>query len=297
MTYARYIYTIKHYNNCGSLIPEGYEVDHVDNDNSNDRIGNLQLLTKVDNFAKRNANILQELADVICPICGKITTIHASRIRGNLRKLRYCSYHCGVLGQQHLNPGSDRYNWLKDHQIIHTYRDYVDSRWVTPRREITYTFSDVIPQHPIPEIKNIWSLKDISEKLIDIVACLDNGMTHARIAAQYKVATGDIRNIIHKHLPTYTHKYKLTNINKQILNLLDSGMPIKNIAIEVGYSRMSVHDIIIRNFPWHSSEFNKEKYKRIIREMFWEANKTSLDISNELRISQDAVAWYLQLLH
>lgn len=49
ISYARYLMSVK----IGRLLPEGYEVDHIDNDETNDDINNLQILTSADNQLKR----------------------------------------------------------------------------------------------------------------------------------------------------------------------------------------------------------------------------------------------------
>ena len=46
--YSKYIYTV-YYN---KFIPDGVEVDHIDNDFTNDDINNLQLLTRKENYEK-----------------------------------------------------------------------------------------------------------------------------------------------------------------------------------------------------------------------------------------------------
>ena len=52
-------------------IPEGFEVDHINNDKTDDRLENLQLLTREENIKKNNALRHRTLVKLICPICGK----------------------------------------------------------------------------------------------------------------------------------------------------------------------------------------------------------------------------------
>lgn len=48
ISYARYLKSVE----LGYVVPEGYEVDHKDNDKTNDDINNLQILTEEDNRLK-----------------------------------------------------------------------------------------------------------------------------------------------------------------------------------------------------------------------------------------------------
>lgn len=66
ISYARYLWE----ENYGK-IPEGFEVDHINNDKTDDRLENLQLLTREENIKKNNALRHRTLVKLICPICGK----------------------------------------------------------------------------------------------------------------------------------------------------------------------------------------------------------------------------------
>lgn len=72
------------------------EVDHINDDVSDNRIENLQLLTKAENI--RKSIIPAELITFICPECGKKATKSAAIVRHNQgtynRKGPYCSRNC-----------------------------------------------------------------------------------------------------------------------------------------------------------------------------------------------------------
>ena len=63
ISYARYLWE-EH----NGKIPDGYEVDHINNDKTDDRLENLQLLTREENIKKFKSETLVKLT---CPICGK----------------------------------------------------------------------------------------------------------------------------------------------------------------------------------------------------------------------------------
>lgn len=65
MSYAKYLYTS--YYQCD--IASGDEVDHINNDKMDDRIENLQVISKRLNNAKKS--IHKEMLLLVCPVCGE----------------------------------------------------------------------------------------------------------------------------------------------------------------------------------------------------------------------------------
>ena len=64
MSYAKYLYT-SHYE-CD--VAEGDQVDHINNDKMDDRIENLQVISRKLNNAKKP--IHREMVLLKCPVCG-----------------------------------------------------------------------------------------------------------------------------------------------------------------------------------------------------------------------------------
>lgn len=52
IAYARYLWLM-----FKGAIPDGYEVDHIDNDFTNDTLENYQLLNKIDNIKKSSKEL------------------------------------------------------------------------------------------------------------------------------------------------------------------------------------------------------------------------------------------------
>lgn len=66
MSYAKYLYT-SYYN---IDIEKGFEVDHINNDKMDDRIENLQLLSRENNIRKSHSKRI--MVERTCPVCGKV---------------------------------------------------------------------------------------------------------------------------------------------------------------------------------------------------------------------------------
>lgn len=89
MSYARYIWISTY-----GEIPDGYEVDHINNDKTDDRLENYQLLSIVDNRRKENAlKPPKEMVECICPVCGKEFQIEKRNFK--FKNNPCCSRKCG----------------------------------------------------------------------------------------------------------------------------------------------------------------------------------------------------------
>ena len=70
-TYAKYLYGVWLWKTKGELIPEGMEIDHINNDKTDDRIENLQLITGTRNRKKEIDLVGRKIVLFQCPICCK----------------------------------------------------------------------------------------------------------------------------------------------------------------------------------------------------------------------------------
>lgn len=87
VSYARYLMACS----IGNYIDVGFEVDHIDNDKTNDVVSNLQILTKKENLDKSNPKLYNVY---VCPICGVEFT--PKRKQWN-RPNPCCSRRCGAI--------------------------------------------------------------------------------------------------------------------------------------------------------------------------------------------------------
>lgn len=95
MLYARYIWEM--HNN--RELPEGFTIDHIDEDKTNDSIENLQILSLIDNMRK-NVEVrtkrgeLNIMLKLICPICGKVFDFPKRNLSTHSNPC--CSRSCGA---------------------------------------------------------------------------------------------------------------------------------------------------------------------------------------------------------
>ena len=74
-------------------------VDHINNDFTDDRIENLQLLSRIDNVRKQLADncVSRKLYTFECPVCKQPATKYMDQVLGNKKKGKsgpYCSRSC-----------------------------------------------------------------------------------------------------------------------------------------------------------------------------------------------------------
>jgi hypothetical protein len=96
VSYARYLMSVK----LGKFIPEGFEVDHIDDDKTNDSIDNLQILTTEENRQKRDAlqrKLCPTSVELKCYNCGKLFNYPSHNYRFHTKNGRtkfHCSREC-----------------------------------------------------------------------------------------------------------------------------------------------------------------------------------------------------------
>lgn len=99
ISYARYLMSV----HLGYIVPDEYEVDHVDNDKTNDDINNLQLLTPEQNKIKKQLDYFENKQicyGVHCAYCSIPFIITERDLKCRLAKnveYAFCSRRCAGL--------------------------------------------------------------------------------------------------------------------------------------------------------------------------------------------------------
>ncbi len=107
-TYARYLMSVY----LGYFVPDHFEVDHVNDDKTDDRIENLQLLTQEQNRYKQFLNKQLELETwfVVCANCSNFFLMKGREYRYNKsigRDNLFCSRSCsGTFYSRSIEPRS-----------------------------------------------------------------------------------------------------------------------------------------------------------------------------------------------
>ena len=87
MSYAKYLYT-SHYE-CD--VAKGDEVDHINGDKMDDRIENLQVISRKNNIHKSHTR--KEFVELTCPVCGEKFLYEKRNL--NTHPNPCCSRKCG----------------------------------------------------------------------------------------------------------------------------------------------------------------------------------------------------------
>lgn len=98
ITFARYLMCVK----LGYILPTELEVDHKDDDKTNDVINNLQVLTKEDNLLKQTYNYIMNKTNYgfHCASCTTPFILTEREVNSRLAKgveMAFCSRSCATL--------------------------------------------------------------------------------------------------------------------------------------------------------------------------------------------------------
>lgn len=96
MSYARYLMCVYE----GRFLHKIEQVDHIDDDKTNDTLGNLQILSVSENNRKESKRRGRQVAIIECPQCRDTFTIrkgNSQAVNCNKGKVKVCSKSCHKL--------------------------------------------------------------------------------------------------------------------------------------------------------------------------------------------------------
>lgn len=143
---STYLFAVKLFKETGTLIPDGYQVDHRDNDCQNDTYDNFQLLTSFDNAQKEGLRVGAIWCRLICPVCKKqkdVSFNHSPQALSCEGLAFCCSRDCKIVLRSTLIPYSkykELRQWISKNQTYQLIRKWKDST----REEIIEVVSDAM---------------------------------------------------------------------------------------------------------------------------------------------------------
>ena len=96
ISYARYVMATK----LGRPLEKWEQVDHINNDRSDDSVGNLQILTQADNLSKSRRH--KSYVKRTCPVCLVEFLLEVRQIKG---PTSCCSRRCGGIWSHRKKSG------------------------------------------------------------------------------------------------------------------------------------------------------------------------------------------------
>lgn len=89
ITYAKFLMSIKE----GRILSKDEEVDHINEDKSDDRIENLQIISQKENLKKHHKFSGRRSTELVCAYCG-ISFVKENRLMTEKTNNRFCSRRC-----------------------------------------------------------------------------------------------------------------------------------------------------------------------------------------------------------
>lgn len=137
MAYARYVYGVNLWEKEHKFLPDDLEVDHINNDCTDDRIENLQLLTREENARKEALRRGRCIVLMQCPVCNKFF-FRQHNASGLTRAPRHilstcCSDHKKLLAKVREKFSPDMVERLEYENKILVAREFPDGRVMVER--------------------------------------------------------------------------------------------------------------------------------------------------------------------
>lgn len=254
--YARYLVEVKEQR----LLGPDEEVDHVDNDCTNDDVDNLQILSNSDHRYKTDAFKGTLNVVMFCPICKQkfIRRYTWTHLRHDDWVMSMCSIECNSKYRQIL-ISSDITKWVRQHQVLYIirirdfeYREFLGDLY--PHCEIlTFGSREMIDENgmckDIPGLTEYcWNFVTPLEDQISFIRnCLENGMTQLDIMNLLHIA--NVSSFINEHIPEFSRVYRQEKTIDIIRELPDGYYTSSEIGEMVNMYGSNLVGFLRRNAP------------------------------------------------
>lgn len=284
-TYARYLFQINYWKKFGRMIPNGMEVDHINENKLDDRLDNYQLLTGFENRMKSAARIPEKLVIGICPICKTYfsRTVSATQLHYHAdRKVCCCSVTCSNIFRLYTLP-PEISTLLSQMQFVYRIDAYNNAP--EPWWEIVSWISKDILEFDITQYEN-----RTKSRVESIRKYLDMGYTYEKIE---ELCGHNVEYLIYTHLPEYTQKSIVTKNIKCIRENLENGKSIKEIALQVNMEEATISQYITKYYPQYSKQSRMQKKAELIRP-YLDGYLSYKQISEETGIPITNMPWLIR---
>ena len=210
MTYARYLYQLTYWKKGFGLIPSDMEVDHINNDCTDDRLDNYQLLTGAENLAKMRSRRKRTCVVLICPMCKTRIAVELWRTQHKKSDRRpasviMCSRRCAVNFNIHHTP-DDIKTWIRNNQTLYIVNIADNPDVKEPHCEIVEYGSRAMFDFDIRTIPSFATAnfnearyKPVSEKLPVMVELYKEGYDYETIGEMIGTSKESVGAILRKH--------------------------------------------------------------------------------------------------
>lgn len=268
LSYARYAVMV--YLNVD--LDRSEHIDHINNDKTDDRLENLQILSNIMNWRKAKSILTREKIVTLCPVC-KTTFIRKRNYKtlSNNRSdyINCCSRSCSAKIQINSTPEITRnialfqnMYLIREHGYVHA-KTYADGDYI----EILTRFSPSALDYDktIPGIDyTAWAYLTDKQRTDAVKQMLDNGESYATISRHFNVCGSHIQNFCTKH-NLISDRTAASIRNKRLkkavkcVELKKLGYTYDAISKEIGITPSVVHD----NIKWLAPELTRQKHRDI----------------------------------
>lgn len=210
LTYARYLYQVDRWKQGLGWIPKDLEVDHINDDCTDDRLENYQLLTEAENLAKMRSRRKRTCVVIICPMCKTRIAVELWRTQHKKSDRRpasviMCSRRCAVNFNIHHTP-DDIKTWIRNNQTLYIVNIADNPDVKEPHCEIVEYGSRAMFDFDIRTIPSFATAnfnearyKPVSEKLPVMVELYKEGYDYATIGKMIGTSKESVGEILRKH--------------------------------------------------------------------------------------------------
>lgn len=252
--YARYLMTV----NLGHKIHPDFEVDHINNDCTDDRIDNFQVITPQQNQKKRNAFVGEYRAVLLCPVCQKKFTLamHNTHFNNIGRLVSFCSQRCsGKFNGSNLTRKDAKYigqnqvlyairtHWFEYEDYFHAYYPYTEIIQFMGRELLS---SDSSRCKDIPGLTEFcWDIfTPDDERKSRIIELAEAKLSMREIAKRVNMDRKLVTNLLKEVRPDLVQTPNTEELLPIVKKLIEEGRHDEDIAVEVGLNKQQLYDFI-----------------------------------------------------